>query len=630
MCGIAGAADFTGRPIDAAMMGGMCRALHHRGPDDEGIVRFPRDGAEAGGRATVALGSRRLSIIDLAGGHQPLGNEDGTVWTVCNGEIYNFRELRAELEDKGHRFATRSDCEVIVHLYEERGEDFVAGLDGMFALALWDDRSQRLFLARDRFGKKPLLYVELGDRLLFASEFQALLVDPAVPRDIDVQALDEYLAYMAIPAPRTIYRHVRKLPPAHLLVRDRRGTSVRPYWALSYAPKLAMSDDEAADAVLTALGEAVRKRLVSDVPLGAFLSGGVDSSAVVAIMAQLMDRPVKTFSIGFEESDYDELPHARRVARHFGCDHQEFVVRPRAVEVLPTLVRHFGEPFADSSAVPTWYLSRMTRDHVTVALSGDGGDEAFAGYGRHLGFRLAEWWQRLPSALRAPVTAATSGLAAGGPGARSLQARASRFLNVASRSRSERYRAWASVLTPDALSALRGGHASANAPIAAVFEDGEELDAVDAALAADTRFYLPTDLLVKMDIASMANSLEVRSPFLDRDLVELVARLPSRLKLRRFTSKFILKKALAGRVPDENLRRGKRGFAVPIGRWFRGELKTFLLDHLSNARAAAAGLVDQAVVTELLSSHQSGRRDNAHQLWTLLMLELWHREFIAR
>jgi asparagine synthase (glutamine-hydrolysing) len=629
MCGIAGAADFRNRRIDEALVRAMCQALRHRGPDDEGVVFFPLAGRPGSRRAAAALGSRRLSIIDLTGGHQPLSNEDGTVWTVCNGEIYNFRELRAELEGKGHRFTTASDCEVIVHLYEERGEDFVSALDGMFALALWDDRTQRLVLARDRFGKKPLLYAQVNGRLLFASEFQALLRDGTLPREVDLAALDDYLAFMAIPAPRTIYRAVRKLPPGHLLILDRRGTTVRPYWRLSYGPKLRLGEGEAAEAVLEALTRAVRKRLVSDVPLGAFLSGGVDSSAVVACMAGLTDRPVKTFSIGFEESDYDELPHARRVARRFGCDHHEFVVRPRAVDVLPTLVRHFGEPFADSSAVPTYYLSRMTREHVTVALSGDGGDEAFAGYGRHLGFRLAEWWQRTPALLRRPLAGATGGLAAGGPGARSLPVRAGRFLNVASRSRPERYRAWAGLFTPEAMRSLRGCALADGAASDALFDEAEGLDAVDAALAADTRFYLPTDLLVKMDIMSMANSLEVRSPFLDRDLVELAARLPSDLKLRRFTSKFVLKKALAARVPAENLSRGKRGFAVPIGGWFRGELRDFLADHLLDARCARVGLVRPAVVAELIADHQAGRRDHAHQLWTLLMLELWHREFIG-
>jgi asparagine synthase (glutamine-hydrolysing) len=376
MCGIAGIVDFDGRPIDESLVRSMCAAISHRGPDDEGVLPIPAAPSEREPRAV--LGNRRLSIIDLAGGHQPIGNEDGSIWTVQNGEIYNFAALRERLERAGHRFATRSDTEVIVHLYEELGEAFVSELDGMFALALWDDRRKRLILARDRFGKKPLLYSERHGRLWFGSEFQSVLADGGVARGLDFEALDEYLSFMAIPAPLTIYQDVRKLPPAHVLVRDARGTHVRRYWSLSYTPKRTISEAEAAREVTRLLTEAVRKRLISEVPLGAFLSGGVDSSAVVAMMASLAGSPVKTFSIGFDEAGYSELPHARRVAERYGCEHHEFEVRPSALEVVPTLVRHYGEPYADSSAIPSFYLARLTRQHVTVALNGDGGDEMFA------------------------------------------------------------------------------------------------------------------------------------------------------------------------------------------------------------------------------------------------------------
>jgi asparagine synthase (glutamine-hydrolysing) len=632
MCGIAAVVDFGGAVPDEARLLHMCDAIRHRGPDDGGVVRFPRSAGVPRG-AGAALGSRRLSIIDVAGGHQPIANEDETVWTVLNGEIYNFPELRKRLEAKGHRFATRSDTEVIVHLYEEHGEDFVAALDGMFALALWDEPRQKLVLARDRFGKKPLLYADAGDRLSAASEFSALLVDPAVSTDLDRDALDCYLAYMSIPAPLTIYRGIRKLPPAHLLVRDRQGLRVRRYWSLSYTPKRAIGEAAAREELMSLLTDAVRKRLLSDVPLGAFLSGGIDSSAVVAVMARLMDRPVKTFSIGFDETAFNELPHARVVANAFQCDHREFVVRPDAVEVLPTLVRHFGEPFADSSAIPTYYLAQLTREHVTVALNGDGGDEAFAGYRWHLANRMAERWQRVPAPLRGLVRGAFQRLPV--PADRHhWRARMARFVGAAERSRADRYRAWVGVFSPDLERELRGGSGDAAArsvaTIESLFGGVSSLDPVDAMLAVDTAFYLPTDLLVKMDIMTMASSLEGRSPFLDHHLVEFVASLPSDLKLRGGTSKYLLKRAFRGTLPPSILRRGKRGFAVPIGRWLRGELRDFLRDHLLSRRFAEEGLFDPVSVRRLVDEHQSARADHSHHLWVLLMFELWRREFSRR
>jgi len=609
----------------------MCERLAHRGPDERGIVNFPRDGQEAGGRATAALGIQRLSIIDVQGGHQPIANEDGTIWTVLNGEIYNFQELRKELEQRGHRVATRSDTEVIVHLYEEEGETFVNRLDGMFALALWDERRQRLLLARDRFGKKPLLYAEEGNRLIFASEFQALLSDESIPRELDLTALDYYLTYMAIPAPLSIYRAVRKLPAAHLLIHDRAGTRLQRYWALAYTPKLALSEADATERLLELLTEAVRKRLVADVPLGAFLSGGVDSSAVVALMTRCSDRPVKTFSIGFEEVRYNELPHARRVAQAFGCDHHEFVVRPLALEVLPTLIQHFGEPFADSSAIPTYYLSRLTREHVTVALNGDGGDEAFAGYARHSAARLAERWQAVPTLVRGPIDWLAQWLLATPTDRQQWRGRIGRFFQAASRSRPARYQAWVGIMDEDLKTALvgpRNGFTASPNMIEQLFDQAQALDPVDAALAVDTAFYLPTDLLVKMDIMSMANALEARSPFLDHHLVEFVARLPSSMKLRHRTSKALLKQTLTGILPEDNVHRRKWGFAVPIGTWFRTELREFLEDHLRSAHCARDGLLRQDAVAVLVEAHLSGRADYTHQLWTLLVLELWYRRFI--
>jgi asparagine synthase (glutamine-hydrolysing) len=628
MCGIAGLVEFDGAVASESLVRAMCTAMCHRGPDDEGVRAIP---SIAGSEPRAILGNRRLSIIDVAGGHQPIGNEDGTIWTVQNGEIYNFQELRSRLEGKGHVFATRSDTEIIVHLYEEMGDDFVRELDGMFAIALWDDRRKRLLLARDRFGKKPLLYAEAGGRLWFGSEFQALLADSSISRDIDYEALDEYLSFMSVPAPRTIYRQIRKLPPAHVLVRDASGTRLSRYWSLEYGPKLRISEEEAAAEVRRLLTEAVRKRLISEVPLGAFLSGGVDSSAVVAIMAGLIGDRVKTFAIGFDDPRFNELPHARRVAEKYGCEHHEFEVRPRAIEVLPALVRHYGEPYADSSAIPSFYLAKLTRQHVTVALNGDGGDESFGGYGWHLGSRLAERWQQVPSPLRGLAESIGGSLAPLSSNRRSTIARLSRFMSAASQPRAVRYRQWLSVFTADLKRELYARpHVKDVDPIDAIFAAAPSLDAVDAMLRADMEWYLPTDLLVKVDIATMASSLEARSPFLDWHLTEFAAKLPSEYKVKGNTSKYILKKAVAGLVPAENMHRTKQGFAVPVGAWFRGELKDYLADHILSARFSARGLFKPDAVQRLFTDHQRGAGDHAHHLWTLLMLELWFREFIDR
>ena len=630
MCGIAGIVDFAPRPIDRALVRSMCAAICHRGPDDEGIQQIPAEPCGAEPRAM--LGNRRLSIIDLAGGHQPMSNEDGSIWTVQNGEIYNFESLRQRLERAGHRFRTHSDTEVIVHLYEELGESFAGELDGMFALALWDDRRKRLILARDRFGKKPLVYAERDGRLWFGSELQALLADASLSREIDLEALDEYLSFMAIPAPLTIYRSIRKLPPAHVLVHDAAGTRVTRYWSLAYTPKQRISEADAAGETRRLLKEAVRKRLISEVPLGAFLSGGVDSSAVVAMMAGLTSAPVKTFSIGFDDAHYDELPHARRIASRYGCEHHEFEVKPSALEVLPRLVRHYGEPYADSSAIPSYYLAKLTREHVPVALNGDGGDEMFAGYGWHLGGKVAAQWQHIPAPVRRVAEGALLALTPTSGKRRSHAARAARFLTGASRSRPAQYRAWLSVFTEELKRELYAAPPSTDFSdrLECIFAATAHLDGVDAMLAADVAWYLPTDLLVKMDIATMANSLEARSPFLDRDLAEFVATLPSHLKLRGRESKYILKRALVDLVPADNMYRRKQGFAVPIATWFRGELRDYVRDQLLGPRFSARGLFKPDVVQRLIAHHQDGRADYAHHLWVLLMLELWFREYIDR
>jgi asparagine synthase (glutamine-hydrolysing) len=627
MCGIAGIVDFDGRDIPIPLVQSMCTAICHRGPDDEGVLQIPS--APSASEPRAVLGNRRLSIIDIAGGHQPQSNEDGSIWTVQNGEIYNFQELRRRLEANGHRFTTNSDTEIIVHLYEEMGEQFARELDGMFAIALWDDRRKKLVLARDRFGKKPVLYAEAAGRLWFASEFQGLLADPAIKREIDLDALDEYLSFMAVPAPLTIYQQIRKLPPAHVLVRDASGTRVERYWRLDYTPKIRISEAEAAAEVRRLLTEAVRKRLISEVPLGAFLSGGVDSSAVVALMAGLQSSPVKTFSIGFDDPRFNELAHARRVAERYGCEHHEFEVHPKAIEILPQLARHYGEPYADSSAIPSFYLAQLTRRHVTVALNGDGGDEIFAGYNWHYAGRLAERWQHVPSPLRAAAEAIGTVIPTGS-NRRSTLSQAARFIRGAGRPRPERYRAWLSVFMPElkaALYANRSLHARTDR-LAQVFDGLEGLDGVDAMLAADVAWYLPTDLLVKMDIATMAHSLEARSPFLDWRLAEFVARLPSDMKVRGRTLKYLLRQAVGDLVPPDNVNRPKQGFAVPIAGWFRGELRDFLADHVLSDRFNARGLFRPAEVRRIFDAHQREAHDYAHHLWVLLMLELWFRHFM--
>jgi asparagine synthase (glutamine-hydrolysing) len=627
MCGIAGIVAPDGIKADRTLAPSLNR-LRHRGPDAWGTSADDR----------CVLGHRRLAIIDLSdAGRQPLSNENDTVWITFNGEIYNFQVLRTRLEGLGHRFRTGTDTEVIVHAYEQWGTDCVQYLRGMFAFGVWDQRRRRLFLARDRVGKKPLFYTQQGNCFLFASELQGLLADPEVRREVDTAAIDAYLTWGYVPAPATAFRGISKLPPAHWLTLDVTPEGpvvhVERYWSLAYGPKLRLSEREAAEALREKLTEAVRLRMVSDVPLGAFLSGGIDSSIVVGLMAGLSDQPVRTFSIGFEEAAYNELDHARRVAERWGTQHQEFVVQPDALAILPTLVRHYGEPYADSSAVPTFYVSQLTRREVTVALNGDGGDESFAGYERYLGNRVAERVRRLPG----------SGWAARGlarllpdsldPKSRLRQVR--RFLQVAHQPMAEQYGGWLSFFRPEAKRSLYQSDFRAAMDGAdtldwygSLFDETRGLDPVDAAMAVDVRSYLPYDLLVKVDITSMANSLEARSPFLDHELMEFAARLPVSLKLRGGTHKYLLKRAFADLLPPENVNRRKMGFGVPVGQWFRGPLRDLLCDSLLSDRCRSRGYFTPSEIKRLVGEHLNGRADHAYPLWSLLMLELWHHEFI--
>lgn len=623
MCGIAGFADaspFTSHRAEAdfALAHRMCEVIRHRGPDDEGLH------VESG----VGLGMRRLSIIDLTTGHQPIHNEDETVWLVFNGEIYNYRELRTELEREGHRFYTSSDTETIVHAYEQWGEDCFARLRGMFGIALWDRSRRTLLLARDRAGIKPLHYTQHRDRLYFGSELKSLLAAGAVDGAIDFASLDHYFSFLYTPRDRSIFRGVHKLPPAHFLRwRDGRA-SLHPYWQISATETFAGSEAEAAARLHEVLADAVRSHMVSDVPLGAFLSGGVDSSAVVGLMTKASDRPVQTFSIGFDVAEFDELEHARTVAAHFNTDHHEFVVRPDGLSILDRLIEHFDEPFADSSAIPTWYVSEIARQHVTVVLSGDGGDELFGGYDRYLPHPKVEQFDRLPVPGRQALAGAVWPLLPHGvPG--------KNFLRHVARDENGRYIDSISLFHEDEKRALYSaevraalGRANAQAALARHFDRFSALSPHSRMMRFDFETYLPEDVLTKVDRMSMAHSIESRVPLLDNEVIEFAASLPASMKIRDVRRKHILKEAIKGLVPDHILNRRKQGFGVPLGVWFKGGLTDVFADVLGSPRTRQRGYFQPAFIDRLVQEHLNGRRDHTLRLWQLLIFELWHRQYV--
>jgi asparagine synthase (glutamine-hydrolysing) len=623
MCGLAGILTFDGAPVEPSTLAAMGDRLRHRGPDAAG---YHADAAAAPG---IGLVHRRLSIIDLSkAADQPLANEDGTVLVLLNGEIYNFRELRAELEGR-HPFRSHGDTEVVAHLYEERGDDAVAALDGMFALVVWDARSRRLVLARDHFGKKPLYYWHDARRFVFGSEIKALLA-AGVPAEMAEESLGEYLAFGYVPTPRTLFRGIRKVPPASLLVVDAGGVAPPcPYWDLRFpaegeAGRARLRD--AADRVRDLLFAAVRRRLVADVPLGLLLSGGVDSAAVAAIMARLVPGRVKTFTVGFEgEAFFDERPYARRVARDLDTEHHASVVRPEAGALLETLLEHHDEPFGDSSALPTYLVAREARAHVTVALNGDGGDETFAGYDR---FHAALIADRMPSPLAHALRAAAR-LVPEGASHHARRRRIRRFADKAALPFDERIFSWTSFFDLPTLRMLDAGHVADRERVLSSYREAlarcTGTSVLSRVLYLNARTYLLDDLLPKMDRMTMAHSLEARSPMLDRALVEYVAGLPDRLKRRGGRGKIVLKKAVSDLLPREILTRPKHGFGVPLGDWFRGELRprveSLLLDRPRLARWLRVDAVRQ-----LFAEHLAGRSDRGHQLWTLLTLELWLRK----
>ncbi len=625
MCGISGIFEFDqARTVEREIVHRMNESLRHRGPDDEGIF------IDRG----VGLGHRRLSIIDVAGGHQPIGNEDGTVWVMFNGEIYNYESLRHDLLARGHKFTTRSDTEAIVHLYEEYGEECFAKLRGMFAIAIWDSNKRRMVLARDRVGKKPLYYFADRNHFIFGSELKAVLAADGVPRAIDPLAVCDYFSLSYIPAPRTIYRSVRKLLPAHYLVVSAAGLREAPYWRLSFANVQNHTEAEWCELIREQLCEATRVRLMSEVPLGAFLSGGVDSSSIVAMMSGMMDRPVTTCSIGFSTQEYDESPYARQVASQFKTNHHEDVVEVQALDVLDKLAWHYDEPFADSSAVPTYYVSKMARRQVTVALGGDGGDENFAGYRRYIFDRMEN---RMRNLVPAPVRRTVFGpLGRWYPGLawapRPLRAKAT-FQSL-SRSPLEGYFNSISVFRPDEKALLftrdfeqqLADYDSLDV-LRKYYEEADTTDPLSRIQYVDIKTYLPDDILTKVDRASMAVSLELRAPILDHQFMELVASMPSDLKLRGGTGKYILKKAMEPLLPHDILYRPKQGFAIPVDRWFRGELKDMAYDLVIERNQD--GILDRNYLSTIWKQHQAGRFDRSAYLWTVLMFRKWQQVFQA-
>jgi asparagine synthase (glutamine-hydrolysing) len=620
MCGIAGIVS-ADQP-DAALVHRMCDMLAHRGPDGAGY----HDDAHA------ALGMRRLAIIDVVGGQQPVYNEDRTVTAVFNGEIYNFAELRAELRRRGHRMVADGDSECIPHLYEEYGDSLVDHLRGMFAFAVWDGTRRRLLLARDRVGKKPLYWRYDGRSLFFGSELKALAADPNLARRVDLIALHHYLTYQYVPAPWSIYEGVNKLPPGHVLTWQDGKIETRRYWELPGTQDEKFSSvPQAAEQLRELLLEATRIRMVSERPLGAFLSGGVDSSAVVAAMAQNASEPVKTFCIGFEDAMRDERAYARIVANRYGTDHHEEVVTSSALEVLPFLTWHYDEPFADSSAIPTFYVSQLSSQHVTVVLTGDGGDESFGGYKRYLAMAVGGWLP-VPGLIRPGLRSLSSRLAAVEDQPR--MRRAANALDTLSQPLSRRYATLVSYFTPeqklqiytDELREQVGGIDSYQL-IDQAFGASSAPSRIGKIIDVDIHTYLPGDILVKLDIATMACSLEARCPFLDHHLMEWSAQLPAQLKVRRGTTKFLLKKAMEPWLPPEVVNRSKRGFSVPMATWLRTSFHDLARDVLTDGTARSRGLFRPEAITNMLAEHDRGH-DHARLLWALIQFELWHRTYV--
>ncbi len=622
MCGICGFVTLDSDcRLEEAALRRMTATLVHRGPDDEGFYLDQQ----------AAFGMRRLSIIDLVSGQQPQANESGDVWVVYNGEIYNFREVRADLEKRGHVFSTQSDTEVIVHAYEEFGENCPAHFNGMFALAVWDARSKRLFMARDRLGIKPLYYWLGKDRLVFGSELKALMAHPRLPREIDPVALDHFLTLEYIPAPRSILRNVNKLPPGHTLMYQNGRVEVQPYWKIPHDP---VREDlsTSAERLRELIRDAVRIRLMSDVPLGAFLSGGIDSSTIVACMSQTSSEPVQTFSIGFEDDTYNELPYARAVAARFNTQHREKVLTPDIEDLAVRLARHLDEPFADTSIFSTFLVSQLASESVKVVLSGDGGDELFAGYDTYLAQAYSRITDRLPAPVRERALPALMGLVPPQPAKKGLVNKTKRMIEGAALPKSLRHTRWMIFLNsmdklalyhPDFAASVNGD--SAEKFLQAAFQRANVFDGLAQQQYVDIHTYLPDDILTKVDRMSMAVSIEARVPLLDYRIVEFALNLPAEYKLSGSRTKIILREAVREWLPPEVLSKPKQGFSIPMKHWLRGSLRTMMMDLLAENSLRTAGYFQPAIVAKWQRQHLDGRVNHSHRLWPLMVFEMWRR-----
>lgn len=641
MCGIAGIAYNNGRHIERDILENMTREMRHRGPDDEGIyISGNPDSKTKNPNVQIGLGHRRLSIIDLTdSGHQPMANEDETIWVTYNGEIYNFKELKNDLVRQGHVFRSDSDTEVIVHGYEEFGESVFNKLNGMFAFGLWDNRKQILYLVRDRYGQKPLYYWHSAKGIAFASELKSLIKHPDLNKEIDIYNLSRYLSYEYVPAPHSIFKDVNKLLPGHYLKWNGRNINTTPFWQINFNGKDAvqsLSVSETKHQLTVLLKRSIERRLISDVPLGVFLSGGIDSSAIVSLMSELVPpKQIKTFSIGFEEESFDESGYAKTIAQRFGTDHHEQILTPqKMIDILPEVWSFMDEPFADASILPTYLLSKFTQEHVTVALGGDGGDELFAGYDPFQAHTVAKYYEKTPRFMqnifanqivqRLPVSTKNM----------SIDFKLKQFLKGIPYKPAIRNQVWLGSFTKEEQEDIFAGdinHALSNFDpyddIPKSYNGTKFRDSMDEIIYCYSHFYLADDILVKMDRASMATSLETRSPFLDVEFAEFVNRIPSKLKLNGLTRKYILKKSMENKLPKEILYRKKKGFGIPLTKWLKKELKQTLLDALSPSRLNQSGLFNAKTIKTMLDDHFSGRKDNRKPIWTIFMFEMWKERF---
>lgn len=625
MCGICGVYAYDQRlEINPSILKQMCDTIIHRGPDDDGYYH----------NGSVSLGSRRLSIIDLQYGRQPMTNEDQSIWLVYNGEIYNYPDLRARLIAKGHTIRTQSDTEVIIHAYEEYGEACASEFNGMFAFALWDENKQQLLIARDRLGIKPLFYTNQGGRFIFGSELKALLAAPGIELELNPAAVDQFLTLEYIPAPHTIYKNIYKLLPAHYMTVKNGHIRMASYWEIPQEP-ICQPEEVCVEIVRDLLQEAVRMQMISDVPVGAFLSGGIDSSAVVALMAQASNEQIRTFAIGFEDNSYNEIDYARRIAAKFHTSHHEEIIQPDMIQLIDQLIAQFDEPFADSSIFPTYLVSKMASQQVKVVLSGDGGDEVFGGYDTYLAHRLEHYYYRfIPRTLRMQTFPAIMDRIPPRPSKKGWINKAKRMVEGGSYAPTLRHARWMVFMTdtfrdhlyrPDFGHAINGS-STVQAFYEQVFEQAHKLDFIAQSQFADIKTYMVDDILVKVDRMSMATSLEVRVPLLDHRLIEFALNLPDPMRIRFRRTKVIFRKAMQHILPPEIIEKHKQGFSVPIKHWLRGPLKPMMTDLLSPETIRSRGIFNPHTVSQWVSEHLNGAVNHSHRLWALMILELWRQK----